>query len=415
MKGMPELRRVVLPNSLEVTGTGYDYEDIVKQCVAALTDTLTEDEKKTGKFLPTQPERMAITGTYDEVYASFMNLKWCDGLPIVPPTEDKVQAFLAKTSHKPDEVVTTTFWPEEWKATVEKVAVVGVLSGCKPEYMPCLLAMTEAFGRDVFSSAVRSTMSMAFPVMVNGPFRNEVGMECKGNALGPCNHANSTIGRFLRMAIINLGGSWPNINEMSELGNPAKYNFCFAENEEMSPWEPFSEHMGFKKGESTVTIWNGCWSHFGMSAGISTIAKAIVSFQWRNGCLIIFSPASAVPMGTSSTSTRTVSGVVTTTTKVGQTRDDVEQAIWEQAVTPFSEMKSNFGYSFITGMWEGTPMFGETDLYPNYIAMGKQPTDLVQCYPRKYIDVVVAGAGGIGNAVAWKAAYPTIISIDKWR
>jgi len=415
MKGMPALREVIAPNSMEVVGTGQNYDDLIKKCVAALTDTLTADEKKTGKFLPPQPERMAITGTLDEVNASFMTLRWSDGNPVIPPTEEKVKAMLAKTSHKPDEVVTNTMWPEELKVTVEKVAVVGVMAGCKPEYMPCLLAMVESFGRDVFSSAVRSTMSMAFPVMVNGPFATEAGMESKGNALGPCNHANSTIGRFLRLAIINLGGSWPNINEMSELGNPAKYNFCFAENEEMSPWEPFSVHQGFKKGESTVTIWNGCWSHFGMSAGISTIAKAIVSFQWRNGCLIIMSPATAVPLSKSTTSTKTVSGVATTTSSKAYTRDMVEQEIWELAVTPFSEMKTNFGYSFITGMWEGTAMFGETDLYPNYIAMGKKDTDMVQCYPRKYIDVVVAGAGGIGNAVAWKAAYPTMISIDKWR
>jgi len=405
---MPALRRVVLPNSEDLpSGQTYDYADIVAQCVKQLTNPLTSAETATGTITPEQPPRIAGTFTLEEWQSYVMDNRWGDGFPVIPPTEEKVAAFLAQTSHKADEVVTTSAWPEEWKITVEKVAVVGVMCGCKPIYMPCLLAMVEAWGRDVFSSACRSTMSMAFPVMVNGPFRDEAGMNCLGNALGPCNHANTTIGRFLRMAIINLGGSWPNINEMSELGNPAKYVFCFAENEEQSPWEPFSVHMGFKKGVSTVTMWNGCWSHFGMSAGLSTIAKAIVSFQWRNGVLVIISPASTG--GFKDGSAREA------TDKKPMSRDDVEDYIWKNAVTPFSEMKTNFGYSFISGMWAGTAMFGETDLYPNFLAQGVKDTDLVTAYPRKYVDVVVAGPGGIGNAVAWKAAYPTTISIDKWK
>lgn len=325
---MPALRRVILPDNMTTQGTTVDYAAIVKKCVDALTQPLTADEKATGIITPDQPPRI-VPGSFtaDELYSYMMDNRWCDGFPVVPPTEEKVAAFMAKTSHKADEVVTTTMWPEEWKVTVEKVAVVGVLTGCKPDYMPCLLAMVQSFGTDVFSSAVRSTMSMAFPVMVNGPFTIDNNMCSTGNALGPCNHANSTIGRFLRMAIINLGGSWPNINEMSEIGNPAKYAFCFAENEAMSPWEPFSEHKGFKKGESAVTIWNGCWSHFGMSAGLDTIAKAIVSFQWRNGVLVLLSPVTATPLAQGLTASGPNKGVK-------MTRDMVEQYIWENAVTP---------------------------------------------------------------------------------
>jgi hypothetical protein len=221
-EGMPALRTVVVPHPC---GSIPDeqYPEIISKLVKALITPLTEKEKQIGAPVQRKLGRVAISGTLDEVQDYFYEHHWSDGLPIIPPTEEKVKEMLKGTSHSPDEVVTTYMWPESWMVTVEKVAIVGVMAGCKPDYMPVLLAIIEAWGNGKhFESTVRSTTSFAFPILVNGPIRNQIGMNAGGNALGPGNRANATIGRFLRLAIINLGGSWPGINDMSSQGNTAK-------------------------------------------------------------------------------------------------------------------------------------------------------------------------------------------------
>jgi hypothetical protein len=395
MQGMPALRQLIIPPV--PAGQTLDCSTLVPTVVNGLTKPLTDEEKKTGTMPQKKLPRIALTGSLAEVEDYFYAQKWTDGLPIVPPTESLVKEFLKHTKHSPTEVVTTSVWPEQYTATVEKVAIVGAMAGCKPEYMPVLLAVVEAFGRDVFASAARSTQSFSFPTFVNGPIRNEIHMNGSGSssAMGPCNQANATIGRFLRLAIVALGGSWPGENEMSVQGNPSKYSFCFAENEEDSPWEPFSVSAGFKKGESTVTMANGGWCHFGNSSDLDTLAKAIVSFQWRNGVLIIMDPSAAKNLAAK-----------------GMAKAAVEQYVWERAVTPMSEFKRNW-YSLIEGTWQGVPMYGELGIWPDY---RKLPDDaIVQAYPRKYVKVVVCGSGGMAVAQAWKASYYQTVSVDKWR
>lgn len=395
MQGMPGLRYAVLPQ--QATGSPDDWAKLVTVCVDALTKPLTDDERKAGKIQPTAPPRIAMTGTLEEVQNYFMENKWGDGLPIIPPTEELVQDFLKNTSHAPDEVVNNTFWPEQWLATVEKVAIVGAMAGCRPEYMPVLLAATEAFGVDAMSSGPRSTQNFNFVIFVNGSIRNEIGMQARENALGPCNRANATIGRFLRLALINLGGSWPGVNEMSVVGNPTKYTFCFAENEEDSPWEPYSVSAGFKPKESTVTICNGGWAHMGnfMGKSLDAIAKAAVNFEWRNGLLLIFDVSRARRHASE-----------------GMTKQDVEQYIWEHATTTFAEFKTNW-YSLPLGMWKAVPQYGETDLWPDYRSLPDNA--MVQAYPRKYVKVVVVGANQQSQCQIWKESYFTTRSVDKWR
>jgi hypothetical protein len=390
MNGMPALRRVVQP--APAAGREWNYAEIMPKLLDNLTRPLTNEENKTGKIVLKGPERVAVTGSLGQVNSFFMENRWSDGLPIIPPTEEVVKEFLKHTSHPPGEVVTTTMWPEEWKVTVEKVAIVGVMAGCKPEYMPVLLAMIETFGDRAFSSAVRSTNAMAYPTMVNGPIRDEIGMNSGINALGPGNQANATIGRFLRLAIINLGGSWPGVNDMSVQGNVAKYGFAFAENEEESPWEPFHVSHGRKKDSSTVTMWNGAWSHVGNSSDLDVIARSIVQFQSRNGCLILLGKNAAKSLA-----------------EKGMSKQGVEQYVWERATTTMKEFKAN-AFSFVKGVWEGVPQYGELDLWEDYRGL---PDDaVVRAYPRKYVNVAVVGEGG---GQAWKAAWFRIGNVDKWR
>ena len=113
------------------------------------------------------------------------------------------------TTHSPDEMVTESMWPEKWEVTVEKVATVGVMAGCKPQSMPVLLALIDAWGNGNFYSSVRSTTSFSFPIVVNGPIRKTLEMNSGTNALGPGNRSNATIGRFLRLAVYALEGHGP--------------------------------------------------------------------------------------------------------------------------------------------------------------------------------------------------------------
>src|SRR6266702_4502429 len=181
------------------------------------------------------------------------------GRPVVLPTEERVQAMLAGTRRKPDEIVgrmRSTHFRWYWEYTVEKVAVNAVIAGARPAYFPVILALAASCvtARGSSSSAVAG---MSF---VNGPIRDEIGMNSGTGALGPYNHANATIGRAYGLLSQNLqGGSIPGLSYMGNQGNNYNYNsLTFAENEERSPWEPFHVQHGFQPTDSAVSVFSSC-------------------------------------------------------------------------------------------------------------------------------------------------------------
>jgi hypothetical protein len=183
---------------------------------------------------------------------------WSDGLPVVPPTEARVLAMLEGTTRAPDEVVAVVP-PDLVECSVEKVAVNAVLAGCKPEYLPVVLAALEAACTDEFNAhGLLATTMPAGPVLiVNGPIRRALGMNSGRNVFGQGNRANLAIGRALQLVIRNVGGGRPGEVDRATHGNPGKLSFCFAEDEEGSPWEPLSESLGAPPGASTVTLFSG--------------------------------------------------------------------------------------------------------------------------------------------------------------
>jgi hypothetical protein len=201
--------------------------------------------------------RVELAEQEDEAEACF-DRGWSDGLPVVPPTVGRVLAMLDGTTRAPDDVVAIVP-PDLVECTVEKVAVNAVLAGCKPEYLPVVLAAVEAACTDSFNAhGLLATTYFSGPVViVNGPIRNAVGMNSGGNVLGQGNRANATIGRALQLVIRNVGGGRPGEVDRATLGNPGKLTFCFAEDEEGSPWEPLSVERGFAPGTSTVTLFAG--------------------------------------------------------------------------------------------------------------------------------------------------------------
>lgn len=190
----------------------------------------------------------------DEHEATF-DRGWTDGLPVVPPTEARVLRMLEGTSHAPDEVVAVVP-PDLVEGTVEKVAVNAVMAGCRPEYLPVVLACVEAACTDEFNvhGLLATTWFSGPMVVVNGPVRRRIGMNSGVNALGQGNRANATIGRALQLVIRNVGGGRPGGVDRATLGNPGKYTFCFAEDEEGSPWEPLSVSRGLAPEVSAVTL-----------------------------------------------------------------------------------------------------------------------------------------------------------------
>jgi hypothetical protein len=182
---------------------------------------------------------------------------WSDGMPVVPPTRARVLRMLQGTTRKPDEVIGMVP-PDLVPCTVEKVAINAVLAGCKPEYMPVVLAAVEGALIDEFGmhGLLCTTMFAGPVVIVNGPVARRIGINSGVNALGQGTRANATIGRALQLVIRNVGGGRPGEIDRSTLGTPGKYSFCFAEAED-SAWEPLSVQRGFLREASTVTLFAG--------------------------------------------------------------------------------------------------------------------------------------------------------------
>lgn len=193
----------------------------------------------------------------DEIEAAF-DRGWTDGLPVVPPTEARVLRMLDGTTRQPDEVVAVVP-PDMVECTAEKVAVNAVMAGCKPEYLPVVIAALQAVCTDEFNGhGLLCTTYSAGPVLVvNGPVRRSIGMNSGVNVLGQGTRANATIGRAVQLVIQNMGGGRPGGIDRATLGNPGKVGFCFAEDEEGSPWPSFASSRGIPEGRSAVTAFAG--------------------------------------------------------------------------------------------------------------------------------------------------------------
>jgi thiol-disulfide isomerase/thioredoxin len=230
-------------------------------CGSLSVDPLIADRLRAeAENSPLRARKIEIASGDDEFEFMF-DQGFSDGLPLVPPTPERVIRMLSGTSRDPQDIV-AVLPPNLVETTVEKVAINAVMAGCKPEYFPVVLAALEAACTDEFNAhGVMSTTMGASPVIVvNGPIRDKIGMNSRLSALGQGNRANATIGRAVRLAIRNIGGAQPGGTERSTLGSPMKFTMCFAEAEERSTWEPLHVERGFNAEDSVVTL-------FGMTSG----------------------------------------------------------------------------------------------------------------------------------------------------
>jgi len=239
---------------------------LMEEVIFALTHPLTEAEKNYKPVKRPERRRLLEPATEADFHRLFLENGWTDGLPIVLPTEERVAEMLTGTDRDPQEIVgmmSVTTHEERLKYTVEKVAVNAVMAGARPEHFPVILALG-ASGRPSMPS---STTSFASMMVVNGPIRNEIGMNYGLGALSPINYANSVIGRAWTVMSINLGDVRPGATFTASTGSTINYNnMCCAENEENSVWEPFHVRKGFKHDESTVSLFRG-WTVLGFNTG----------------------------------------------------------------------------------------------------------------------------------------------------
>ena len=186
----------------------------------------------------------------------FARRTWSDGLPIIAPTKERVEAMLEYCERDPLEVL-GVIAPRQGEATVQAVAVCAVMAGCEPKMFPALVAAVQGISRPEFniSGVNATTHPNTVMMLLNGPLAHEMGAHSDVGLFGPTFETNATLGRALRFVQLSIGGATPGHGDRATQGTPAKFTFCFAENEAESPWPPFQTTCGFTAEDSTVTVY----------------------------------------------------------------------------------------------------------------------------------------------------------------
>ncbi|MCC6947669.1 MAG: hypothetical protein IT539_07870 [Bradyrhizobiaceae bacterium] len=344
--------------------------------------------------------RLVGPDTEENLHRLFLESHWTDTLPVVLPTEERVAEMLAHTRHAPDKVVgrmQATANRGEWELTVEKVAVNAVMAGARPEYFPVILALAASN----ISARSSSSSSASAMVVVNGPIRNEIGMNCGVGALGPYNHANATIGRAYGFLSQNgQGGSVVGETYMGSLGNNYTYNnLTFAENEERSPWTPFHVQKGFKKEDSTVSIFWGCRS--------TTFGLGLREKYWREHVRDMLAGVDAI------TAPVLLLDPITARQFIDRGGFDTKEKLiaWlhETAQMPAGrywdlQLVQNYVYPRAT--------YGEEPMASKLKAAADA---LIPTFDIRNINVIVVGGEANGYWQMMGATYRTTVSVDEWR
>jgi hypothetical protein len=317
---------------------------------------------------------LATINSPEAVLAAFCEREWCDGLPIVPPTEDRVRRMLG--SEPADRSLGAL--PPMWRrATLEKLAVNAVMAGCEPSYFPVIVAAVQAMLEPAFNLyGVQATTHPVAPLsIVHGPIATALGVHAGSGCFGPGFRANATIGRAIRLILLNVGGAWPGRYDMATQGSPAKFSYCIAERAD-SPWGPLYEH-------DAVTVFGGepphnVNDHVSTTAGgiLTNVADTAVSlgsnvgwYFWQSQLLIVLGPEHA----------QTIAGD-------GFSREDVQRFVFEHARLPLRLLKRG-------GMW------GIQD-WPRWMhAIGDDDALLPQVPSPDDVLVIVAGGPGKHSAV----------------
>lgn len=387
---------------------------LVDQLISLLT-TSPSGESADIKSSTSAPRAIAFKGDLDEVNDYFQERVWSDGLPIVPPTLPRVDAFLAHANRGPDEVI-GLLAPTRLPATVWKVAVNGVMAGCRPDYMPVLLALAEAAADPAFGiENVGSTVGMTPLIILNGPIAKELDFNSGQGVLRPQARANISVSRFLRLLMVNVAGYRLGEADMATFGR--NYYPVLAEAEDESPWAPLSADRGFDPGANVVTIMGvDSIAHSFLSDGAAENHLRIIAREVARelgGNLLVamehFGGRVAPVIGL----TPLISGIIA---RAGYSKADVRQWIYEHALIParqFDEQLARIeeGYDLAEAVKRGklAPRFAESDDPERLVPVLHDPDELqiVVCGAANRNRSFIAGQfGSYGGAVSKEIRRP---------
>ena len=338
---MPDLRIVALSVAATAGQPPEILEKVAKESAKEIIDGLTKGVKGVvaGPPAPLKPkpaEVLSYTGkNYDEAIETmekfFLSNRWSDGLPIVPATKEAVGSMLKGTDLPRDHVVGIVD-PRKGIATVEKIAINAVMAGARPAYMPVLISIVQALTDPSFDLyEVLATGGLAAPlVIVSGPIIKDLNINFSYSTAGPGWRSNSTIGRAMRLILINLGQAWPGVNDMKDVGNPAKFGILIAENEAQTPrgWPTLREQEGFSKDGSTISVYASQSYRQVMKHSIKPYIEEATfeqmktaltadASQWGEEIVFVFSPSYAEALA-----------------NAGYTVDSIRRALFEEGRVP---------------------------------------------------------------------------------
>lgn len=317
-------------------------------------------------------QRVEVIRARDPVAATnelFYKRGWTDGLPIVPPTTGKVEEMLRYVDRARNEVV-GELDPLNGQATVEKIAINAVMAGCRPEYLPIIIAAVEAIAEPDFNlRGVQTTDENVTPLLIiNGPIARQLDINSSFGALGPGWQANATIGRAIRLIMNNIGGGWPWAVSLAGIGQPGRYTLCLAENEAANPWEPLHVELGYAKQKNTVTVLR-VEAAINVTGGLSEVASVMgslaSSFTIINAgkVTVILAPFVAQKLAAE-----------------GWTKDDVKRYLYDHGRVSPQEWK---------GSWIGTIIGPER--FPEWVREGVKQGAVPAVRAPEDITVIVAG------------------------
>lgn len=274
---------------------------------------------------------------FDDFFSTAYEKRWTDGLPVVQPTPEKVEQFLATIDRNPDETL-CLMPPRQGPATLRSLAANSVMAGCLPEYFPTVVAAVEAINDPKFPLKLLVGMRPETPfLMVNGPVREEIKLNCGMGCLGPGWRANATIGRALRLIMINVGGLSPGGYARSCFASPLQYSFCAGEDEENSAWEPFHVAQGHAREESVVTA-------FRATSYVSLIApmdggQSAESLLEHTALSMVTQGNTAIYAGNTSCLLLFNAERTQLLSRAGYSRSDVQAFLHEKTLVPVSALR----------------------------------------------------------------------------
>ena len=332
--------------------------------------------------------RVEVPDSFQAVQDYCWEQGWTDGLPVTPPTEPLVREMLASYGGDPAHSL-GVMQPRNARATLEKVAINAVMAGCRPEYFPVVVAAVKAALDEDFNLGgnAATTGGAAQVVIVNGPIAKELGINGDAACFGPGFRANAAIGRALRLVIRNLGGLIPGEMDKATLATPGRYSFCFAENEERSPWEPRHIQLGYPAGASTVTV--------AAIRGVYTIMETTVStglevLQTIVGNMKAIGISNYYQIGTGAQIVMVICPEhAEEIAASGLSKSDVQEFIFQNARMPLHLLLNRAHY-------------GNRN-WPSWVDQ-TNPETLVPIV-RAAQDIVVIVAGGDGRHSAWLAGW----------